>query len=322
MEIGSRASFRTNVLGASLIPCVMDIVGSIFTSMVVYSVIGVMAHESGMQLGETLFAGNSAAFVAFSRAFSFFPLPNLWLVLFFLAFFVATSDIMIMYCEILNRYLQKFVPGLSNRPKTSFAAMFVICYLVNLPFCTQAGAYLYQIIGWFVSSWGVFVMATLECVIFMWIYGGHMLDENIQLMNGTKMPHIIRFTAAFVCPVLFIVFLVLGIARYKSPVFGTYHYPSSIEGIGILIGILPLVPLVCCFVLGLYRNRKAGFTKELFQPSVLWGPRDLDVVDEYKEAAVKQKSWSQTAYYNLTGRQRKITRPETCDQPYVMTKMI
>ncbi|XP_021369141.1 sodium- and chloride-dependent betaine transporter-like [Mizuhopecten yessoensis] len=326
MELGSGASFRTSVLSASVIPCVIDIFGSIFTSMVVYSVIGVMAHESGMQLGETLFSGNSAAFVAFSRAFSFFPLPNLWLVLFFLAFLVATSDIIIIFYEILNRCLQNFVPGLRDRPKTSFAAMFVISFLANLPFCTQAGPYFFQITGWYIASWGVFLMATLECVTFMWIYGGHMLDENIKMMNGTKMPHIIRFTAAFVCPVLFIVILVIGMARYKPPVFGTYHYPSFVEGIGILISILPLIPVVYWIMLCLYRNRGAGFQKEglnkLIRPGVLWGPRDLDVIGDFQEVAAKQKSWSQTAYYNLTGRHREITRSETCDQPYVMTKMI
>ncbi|XP_033752338.1 sodium- and chloride-dependent GABA transporter 3-like [Pecten maximus] len=326
MEIGSRASFRTNVFSASVIPCVMDVVGSIFTSMVIYSVIGVMAHESGMELGQTLFAGNSAAFVAFSRAFSFFPLPNLWLVLFFVAFLVATSDIVIFYYEILKRFLEQFVPGLKTRPKTAFVAMFVIGFLIGLPFCTQAGAYMYQIIGWYTASMGVFIMATLECVIFMWIYGGQMLDENIKLMNGTTMPHIIRFAAAFICPVIFMVFLVLGIVRYKPPVFGTYHYPSVVEGIGIVISLLPLIPLLYWIMLSLYRNRGNGFSKKglikLFQPSVLWGPRDLEVVDEYQEVAARPKSWSQTAYYNLTGRERKITRPTTCEQPYVMTKMI
>ncbi|XP_069132018.1 sodium- and chloride-dependent GABA transporter 3-like [Argopecten irradians] len=326
MEIGSRASFRTSVFSASVIPCIIDVAGSIFTSMVIYSVIGVMAHESGMKLDETLFSGNSAAFVAFSRAFSFFPLPNLWLVLFFVAFLVATSDIVIFYDEILNRFLKTFVPCLKHRPKASFVTMSVISVLIGLPFCTQAGPYLYHYIGWYVASMGVFIMATIECIIFMWIYGSQRMDQNIQLMNGVTMPHLVRFAAAFICPVLFQVFLILGIVRYKPPVFGTYHYPSAAQGIGITISLLPVVPLLFWIVLTLYRNRNTGFTKrglgKLFQPSGLWGPSDIDVMDEYQEYATKQSSWSQTAYYNLTGRQREITRETTDKQCHAMAKMI
>ncbi|XP_069131724.1 sodium- and chloride-dependent betaine transporter-like [Argopecten irradians] len=326
MEIGSRAPFRTSIFSASVIPCIMDVAGSIFTSMVIYSVIGVMAHESGMKLDDTLFSGNSAAFVAFSRAFSFFPLPNLWLVLFFVAFLVATSDIAIFYAEIFNRFLLKFVPCLQRRPKISCLVTFISMLFLLLPFCTQAGAYLFHFMGWYIASMGMFVMATTECIIFMWIYGGYKIDQNVRLMNGRPMPHLVRFAAAFICPVLYIVFLILGIVRYKPPVFGTYHFPSAAQGIGITISLLPVVPLLFWIVLSLYRNRDTGYTKKtlskLFTPSALWGPSDTDRIDDYGECASKPISWSHTAYYNLTGRQRKITRETTNEQPYEMTKMV
>lgn len=59
----------------------------------------------------------------------------------------------------------------------------------------------------------------------------------------------------------------------------------------------------------------------LFKPSTHWGPRDLDFVANHREVAAEKRGWVDTAYYNLTGRQRKITPHEENGDQYFMKEM-
>nr|CAI5847620.1 unnamed protein product [Callosobruchus analis] len=76
---------------------------SILAGFVVFSVIGFMAHETGMPISTVVTGGPGLAFITYPAAISLMPWPNLWAVLFFLMLLTLGLDSMVChYCNIVQ----------------------------------------------------------------------------------------------------------------------------------------------------------------------------------------------------------------------------
>lgn len=57
---------------------------SVFIGLVIFTVLGFLANEMGVEINEVATSGSGLAFVVYPAALSIMPVPQLWSVLFFL----------------------------------------------------------------------------------------------------------------------------------------------------------------------------------------------------------------------------------------------
>ncbi|XP_069117878.1 sodium- and chloride-dependent GABA transporter 2-like [Argopecten irradians] len=307
MMMGSHMKFHSNCLRNVILAIAGDIFVSLFSSAVLFSIIGVMANQIGVPVQEVVTSGMSVGLVGYSRALAFLPGSYIWAVIFFFAVVVVGLDAQVVCTETLVSFFDGFNIRLGRHKHLILLVIISTLTLVlNLPFCTQSGPYMFQLVDWYLPTWPVVFIALLEVFAIMWLYGGDRVDYGLKDMIGRKMPHVIRLAAAYVSPAIFLLLLLISFAKYRPPTYGLYEYPEYTRVIGWVIScsiVIP-IPLHIAWHLtklkGTLKQRWAALTR----PNPEWGPSGSAHRLEFLKRSQAERSWTNTAYYNLLGRER------------------
>ena len=86
--MSSYSKFNNNCLRDSLIVSMINCGTSIFAGFVIFSILGFMAVEKGVEVKDVAVGGPGLAFVVYPEALSRMPVPQMWAIFFF--FMMAT----------------------------------------------------------------------------------------------------------------------------------------------------------------------------------------------------------------------------------------
>ena len=75
-----------------MVVSVLDTITSIISGVVIFSILGAMAHELQIPIQDVVKDGPGLAFIAYPEALLRLPVPQLWAVLFFLMLFILGLD--------------------------------------------------------------------------------------------------------------------------------------------------------------------------------------------------------------------------------------
>ncbi|XP_033736057.1 sodium- and chloride-dependent GABA transporter 2-like [Pecten maximus] len=171
MMMGSHMKFHTNCLRNVLLAIFGDVFVSIFSSVVLFSVIGVMASEIGVPVEDVIQSGMSVGLVGYSRALAYLPASYIWAVIFFFAVITVGLDAQVVCTETVVSFLEGFGVRLGRHRHLLLVLLIsIFTLLLNLPFCTQSGPYMFQLVDWYLPTWSVVVIALLEVIAIMWFY--------------------------------------------------------------------------------------------------------------------------------------------------------
>ncbi|XP_033736055.1 sodium- and chloride-dependent glycine transporter 2-like [Pecten maximus] len=311
MVMGSHMKFHKNCLRNVLLGIFGDLFIALFSSVVLFSVIGVMANEMVVPVEEIVKSGMSIGLVGYSRALAYLPFPYVWAVVFFLAVTIVGLDAQVVCTETVVSFLEGFGNRLGRHRRVLLVVLInAVMLVLNLPFCTQAGPYMFQLVDWYLPTWSVVVIALLEVIAIMWFYGGDRVDCGLQEMIGRKLPHVFRLAAAYISPVMFLLLLLISFVKYRPPKYGSYEYPEYTRVIGWVISCSVVIPIPLYIVWKF--NKLNGTLKQkwtnLTQPSCDWGPSESAKRREYLDCSQTERTWTDIAYYNLTGQRRYPTK--------------
>ncbi|XP_060083048.1 sodium- and chloride-dependent betaine transporter-like [Ylistrum balloti] len=305
--MGSHVKFHSNCLRNVLIAIAGDVFIAVFSSVVLFSVIGVMASEMDVPVENVVKSGMSIGLVGYSRAMTYLPAPYVWAVIFFFAITIVGLDAQAVCTETVVSFLEGFGNRLGRHSHLYLVLMVnVVTLIINLPFCTQAGPYMFQLVDWYLPTWSVVMIGLLEVIAIMWFYGGDRVDCGLQSMTGRKMPHLVRLTAAYISPFLFIMLLVSSFVTYRPPKYGLYQYPGYTRVIGWVIScaVVAPIPLHVIWQFTKLKGTLKQKWKILTYPSSGWGPIERAGRLENLDRSQHRRSLVDLAYYNLTGRLR------------------
>ncbi|XP_033746967.1 sodium-dependent dopamine transporter-like [Pecten maximus] len=307
MMMGAHNKFRTNSLRSSIISTTATLTFGLVNGLVVFSVLGVMSEEIGVPIADMMTSGGfSIGFIAYPKALSYFPLPQLWCAIFYFLILLPGLDAMATLTEPFLMILEEIFPKLlKNRRILLLAVVSFVMFLLSLPLATQAGVYIFLLVDWYTGTWSVMLICMAECIMFAWIYGTHRIDRDVRLMLNRPLPAIVRISTAFIMPVFLTCLLVISVFTYKPPSFGDYNYPVYARAIGWCFTMASILPALgySVWVIVKAEGPFGQRIKHLARYTPRWIPADERAVEIYRDSERSADlTWKQLFWFNLTGR--------------------
>ncbi|OQR73138.1 sodium- and chloride-dependent glycine transporter 2-like [Tropilaelaps mercedesae] len=246
--------FTNDVFRDAMIVSILDTVTSIIAGLVIFSVLGAMAHELGVKVEDVVQGGPGLAFVAYPEALARLPCPQFWSVLFFLMLFTLGLDSEFALLENFLTGISDAVPVL-RRHKMAFTIITgVCCFILGLPFVTRGGQYVLEVMDKYGGSTALIFIAICECIAISWIYGYNNIAADINFMLGKKLGLYWKCTWRYTAPAILVVVFTLALIDAANPLtYGAYVFPSWANAMGWCVALcamlqVPIWALVqfCC----------------------------------------------------------------------------
>jgi len=276
ITMASYNDFRHNCFRDAIVINIVSFCTSLYAGFAVFSIIGYMANEYGMDVKEVIKSGPGLAFIAYPRAISLMPIPQLWSVLFFFMLFLLGVGSQMVLIETCVTGLVDEYPtlGLNGRIRflTTVCVAVFFC-VIGIVQTTQGGMYVLQLMDWYSASFSVLIIAMIECIVINWIYDREKFKElvgtcnsrfasNVKEMLG-YLPHKLWLVCwKFISPTVILGILIFSFIRYKPAKYGEYYYPAWADGLGWIMCMASVVPIFAVAIYKLIKTPGATFREK------------------------------------------------------------
>ncbi|XP_050405144.2 sodium- and chloride-dependent glycine transporter 1 isoform X2 [Patella vulgata] len=290
ITMASYNKFNHNVMRDTIIYCFAGEGTSFLAGFVVFSVLGFMSHETGLDIVDIIRTGPGLVFIAYPEALSQLPIPQLWAVLFFLMLTLVALDTMFVDVEVCVTTIVDLIPKPTARIRLIVTSSTCFCmFLVCLIYTTQAGIYVFQLADWYFAAITLHLITILECIAIGWIYGADRYFGDIELMLGKRPPILLKYIWCFIIPIILTVILLFTLIKYELPTYNDYHYPTYATGIGWFVAIISALPIPIWMVKEILgqKGTLVQRIKNSFKPNERWGPaKEYRLTNQYAESSI------------------------------------
>ncbi|OWF56398.1 sodium- and chloride-dependent betaine transporter-like [Mizuhopecten yessoensis] len=304
ITMSSYNKFTNNCLRDAIIGSMADALTSFYGGFVIFSVLGYMAYESKLPINEVATSGPGLALVAYPEAITKLPFPQLWAVLFFLMLLALGIDSQFGTFETVSSGLVDAFPRqLGKRKVLLTAALSLVLFILGLPFTTNGGMYIFQLVDWYAASLCVLLTCFLECFIVGWLYGADRFSRDVELMMGRPVPVIIRLCWCVITPLIMMIAFIATMINYQPPTYEGYHYPGSARAFGLLLSVIPIIPVPVLMVSQIVKAKGSIVNRiwKLTQPTLEWGPHISKYREMYQTSVYPRLQGLQLVRANLFG---------------------
>uniref|UniRef100_A0A8C6TME5 Transporter n=1 Tax=Neogobius melanostomus TaxID=47308 RepID=A0A8C6TME5_9GOBI len=261
-----------------------------FAGFVVFSVLGFMAAEQGVDISKVAESGPGLAFIAYPKAVTLMPLAPLWAALFFFMLLILGLDSQFVGVEglitgIMDMLPPKSVVGSLQREVVA-AICCLICFLIDMSMVTEGGMYVFQLFDYYSAS-GITLLwqAFWECVVIAWVYGADRFMDDVARMIGYQPLPYMKWCWSYITPLVCVGVFFFHVVNYKPLTYNTvYTYPLWGELLG---WALALSSMLCIPLTVLYKLlRCKGSLRERWQhlTTPVWGRHHLEYLAPESEA--------------------------------------
>ncbi|TDG43311.1 hypothetical protein AWZ03_010283 [Drosophila navojoa] len=290
ITLSSYNKFSNNCYKDALIVAFCNIATSFFAGLVIFSIIGFLAHELDVEVKKVVDQGAGLAFIVYPEVVTRLPISPVWSVLFFVMLLTLGLDSQFALMETVTTAILDKFPNL--RQYKTWVVLFVAIfgYTGGLGFTTNSGMYWLQLMDKYAANWSVLLIAILECWLIAWIYGSQRFLNDIQGMIG-KRSRLWNFFWGFmwryITPATLLFILFFNWVEYKPAQYGHYIYPLWADIVGWIVGLLPVLIIIAVGMQQVYKAPSHLGVKErirhLMQPTAEWGPAGRPCVNLHAE---------------------------------------
>ncbi|KAM4711107.1 LOW QUALITY PROTEIN: sodium- and chloride-dependent GABA transporter 2-like [Anableps anableps] len=186
--LGSYNKYNNDCYKDSFMLCLLNSSTSFLAGFAIFSVLGFMAEEQGVDIASVAQSGPGLAFIAYPRAVAMMPVPQLWAVCFFLMIIMLGLDTQFVSLEALMTSVTDLYPHVIRRGyRRELLLLFVcvVCFLIGLVMVTPGGLYVFQIYDHFsCSGASLLLLSIFQSLAIGWVYGAERFSGNIKDMTG------------------------------------------------------------------------------------------------------------------------------------------
>ncbi|CAL1606303.1 unnamed protein product [Knipowitschia caucasica] len=288
--LGSYNRFHNNCYQDAFMLAMINSGTSFFAGFVVFSVLGFMAAEQGVDISKVAESGPGLAFIAYPKAVTLMPLAPLWAALFFFMLLILGLDSQFVGVEGLITGIMDMLPPkspLGSLPREVVAAICcLICFLIDMSMVTEGGMYVFQLFDYYSAS-GITLLwqAFWECVAIAWVYGADRFMDDVARMIGYQPLPYMKWCWSYITPLVCVGVFFFHVVNYKPLTYNTvYTYPLWGELLG---WALALSSMLCIPLTILYKMlRCKGSLRERWQhlTTPVWGRHHLEYLAPESEA--------------------------------------
>ena len=189
--LASHLDPNTNVIGDGIFVALVNSGTSIFSSIIVFSILGYQAQLLGTSV-QDIIAGPGLIFIAFASALLQMPLSPLWSVLFFLMLISLGLDSQFSAIESVVQAAY-VIPKANKIPTPIMTLIICLAFLVlSVFFAFGNGGYIFQLLDQFSGSFSIFIVVFFEVIGVAWAYGVRKLLTH-KSGDGGKTTRLTRF---------------------------------------------------------------------------------------------------------------------------------
>jgi len=248
VSLGSFNTYNNNCLRDTVIIACVNSGTSFLAGFAIFSALGFMAKEQGVEVSDVAEKGPGLAFIAYPKEVLFLPLSQLWSCLFFIMIFLLgistlLTDTLALITSMGDLYPSMFRGG--RYRKAGFMALgCFICYLIGLTMVTEGGMYLLQLFDFYgASGFTLLWTATWQCIGVAWVYGDEKFYDALEAMVGKRPGPYFKICWKYLAPILNTGIFLFSIIKYEPLTYNkTYNYPYW----GHLIGWALALSSICC----------------------------------------------------------------------------
>ncbi|XP_071096648.1 sodium- and chloride-dependent GABA transporter 1-like [Haliotis cracherodii] len=292
ITMSSYNKFNTNCLRNAVF-CTFVCEGtSMFAGLVIFSILGFMAHEADVPIMDVVSSGPGLGFVIYPEVLAQLPVPQLWSFIFFIMLIMLALDSIFSAAEtVITAIVDEFRFLLKWRLLVT-AVYCSVSFLAGLVLTTEGGVYVFQLLDWYLFSIFLIFCGFMECVVVSWIYGVDRFSDDIQMMIGRPAPLFFKITWCYVTPAMLLTTLIFTLTQYKPPTYGKYVFPDYASGIGWCIAAIPMLP-VCLMMVVAIAQGKGDIRQRIktsLEPDAAWGPSNAHYRTCYLKKRKRPKS--------------------------------
>ncbi|KAG5318004.1 S6A17 protein, partial [Pseudoatta argentina] len=205
--------------------------------------------------------GTGLAFIIFTQAIVELPGAPFWSCIFFMMLLALGLGSQIgllegMLCVIFEIDLFKRI-----KKQYMTGVVCVVCFFVGLIFCTGAGEYWLKMFDSFAGTIGLVIVALMEMISVIFVYGHEKFTKDIEEMTGYKPGAYWQITWRFLAPIIMLCILVFSVISMfiKKPQYSAWNaatgeavptnYPGWVLGIAVVIILAGIAPIPIVFLL-------------------------------------------------------------------------
>uniref|UniRef100_A0A672YZX5 Transporter n=1 Tax=Sphaeramia orbicularis TaxID=375764 RepID=A0A672YZX5_9TELE len=239
-SLGSYNKFKNNCYRDTFALCLLNSLTSFVAGFAVFSVLGFMSYELGVDIRTVAESGPGLAFIAFPRAITMMPLPQLWAVFFFIMIIFLGLDSEFVYLEglvtsISDMYPSFFLTG--HRRKFLLLLICGVSFGIGLFMVTQGGLYVFLLFDYYAcSGMPMMFFAILESICVGWLFGADRYYEKVKEMIGYRPAPYMKYCWRFVTPSVLLGTLLFFLVKFTPLKYNnTYEYPWWGYAIGMFL---------------------------------------------------------------------------------------
>ena len=190
---------------------------SIMAGILIFAILGNMAHEQAKPLTEVVTSGVGLAFVTIPSAINLLPAPYILGPVFFFALVIAGLS---SHISIIEAVTSAFIDKLNLSRKVAASLVCGIGFIVSMSFATSGGLLLLDLVDYFMNNIALLASCLIELLIMGWIVKLSDIHKHVNNVSEFTIGHWFEICLRFISPLFLLVIL------------GTNIYTTLTEGYG------------------------------------------------------------------------------------------